>query len=337
MRPASNFACSTGARDRRCAGRARRPIASSMPRPCSRRSRRPQISRSIEGEVDDLVGEDRAGGVRLVDGREIQRRRRGADHRDIPAGLDPYRRAANSGRPGRRGARAWPIPLAGASGLSRSDASRPERRRGSMATTIDWGAVEMQPGDDPPEPFSVLTERIRQSPNPMRDYAHGAGDPRCRPGQCASIADVFGADQEPRTALLPVDRRQDRAFRRARRPSDFPRAGGSGRHHGLPERHFDLAAGRGSGRARRHHPGPGAGAHHSARLCDRIRPRRSARADAVPGNQTPAGAYSSPDRSTAPPATKKRPPRAWSPDSMRRRARATLCRSRSIARKPISA
>ncbi len=26
--------------------------------------------------------------------------------------------------------------------------------------TIDWAAVEMQPGDDPPEPFSTLTERI---------------------------------------------------------------------------------------------------------------------------------------------------------------------------------
>jgi tRNA uridine 5-carboxymethylaminomethyl modification enzyme len=27
--------------------------------------------------------------------------------------------------------------------------------------TIDWGAVEMQPGDEPPEPFSVLTDRIQ--------------------------------------------------------------------------------------------------------------------------------------------------------------------------------
>src|SRR5215469_15959951 len=26
--------------------------------------------------------------------------------------------------------------------------------------TIDWGRVEMQPGDDPPEPFSMLTDRI---------------------------------------------------------------------------------------------------------------------------------------------------------------------------------
>jgi tRNA uridine 5-carboxymethylaminomethyl modification enzyme len=27
-------------------------------------------------------------------------------------------------------------------------------------TTIDWSAVEMQPGEDPPEPFSVMTDRI---------------------------------------------------------------------------------------------------------------------------------------------------------------------------------
>ncbi len=29
-----------------------------------------------------------------------------------------------------------------------------------MARTIDWQSLEMQPGDDPPEPFSALTERI---------------------------------------------------------------------------------------------------------------------------------------------------------------------------------
>ncbi len=32
--------------------------------------------------------------------------------------------------------------------------------------SIDWGAVEMQPGDDPPEPFSALTDRIT---NPQVD------------------------------------------------------------------------------------------------------------------------------------------------------------------------
>ena len=54
-------------------------------------------------------------------------------------------------------------------------------------------------------------------------------------------ADVFRADREPRAALLPVDRGQGGPLRRARRAPDLPRAGGARRHHGLSERHLDLA------------------------------------------------------------------------------------------------
>ena len=41
--------------------------------------------------------------------------------------------------------------------LGRLKTGTPPRLDGA---TIDWSAVEMQPGDDPPEPFSVMTDRI---------------------------------------------------------------------------------------------------------------------------------------------------------------------------------
>jgi len=114
----------------------------------------------IEGEVDDLlIGEGAVTGIRLTDGRELACGAavlttgtflRGLIHigeRQIPAG------------------RVGEAPAIGLSGtlarlgfaLGRLKTGTPPRLDGA---TIDWGAVEMQPGDDPPEPFSMLTECI---------------------------------------------------------------------------------------------------------------------------------------------------------------------------------
>jgi tRNA uridine 5-carboxymethylaminomethyl modification enzyme len=112
-----------------------------------------------EGEVDDLLGSERATGVRLCDGREIQAGAvvittgtflRGLIHigeRQIPAG-----------RMGEAPALGLSATLERAGfQLGRLKTGTPARLDG---TTIDWGSVEMQPGDDPPEPFSTLTRRI---------------------------------------------------------------------------------------------------------------------------------------------------------------------------------
>ncbi|HUC50496.1 MAG TPA: tRNA uridine-5-carboxymethylaminomethyl(34) synthesis enzyme MnmG [Xanthobacteraceae bacterium] len=113
----------------------------------------------IEGEVDDLLGEGRVTGIRLADGRVFSAAAvvlttgtflRGLIHigeRQIPAG------------------RVGEAPSMGLSdtlertgfALGRLKTGTPPRLDGE---TIDWQALEMQPGDDPPEPFSALTKRI---------------------------------------------------------------------------------------------------------------------------------------------------------------------------------
>jgi tRNA uridine 5-carboxymethylaminomethyl modification enzyme len=114
----------------------------------------------IEAEADDLaIDRDGVCGVKLADGREISAGAvvlttgtflRGLIHigeRQVPAG------------------RVGEAPAVGLSrtlenfgfALGRLKTGTPPRLDGR---TIDWSALEMQPGDDPPEPFSILTARI---------------------------------------------------------------------------------------------------------------------------------------------------------------------------------
>ena len=113
----------------------------------------------IEGEVDDLIADPCVNGVRLGDGRLFAAAAvvlttgtflRGLIHigeRQIPAG-----------RVGEAPALGLSHTLERAGfALGRLKTGTPPRLDGA---TIDWSAVEMQPGDEPPEPFSTLTGRI---------------------------------------------------------------------------------------------------------------------------------------------------------------------------------
>ena len=114
----------------------------------------------IEAEADDLLtANGQITGLVLVDGRSL---RAGA----VVITTGTFLRGLIH-----LGEKNWPagrIGEAPALGLSKTferlgfvlgrlKTGTPPRLDGS---TIDWAGVEMQPGDDPPEPFSVLTEKI---------------------------------------------------------------------------------------------------------------------------------------------------------------------------------
>src|ERR1700730_17893313 len=114
----------------------------------------------IEGEADELiVSNGCVTGIHLADGRELTAGAVVITTGTFLRGLIHL------------GERNWPAGRVGeapATGLSTSferagftlgrlKTGTPPRLGG---TTIHWSAVEMQPGDDPPEPFSVMTDRI---------------------------------------------------------------------------------------------------------------------------------------------------------------------------------
>jgi tRNA uridine 5-carboxymethylaminomethyl modification enzyme len=114
----------------------------------------------IEGEADELIVlNGRVTGIRLGDGRELS-----AGAVVITTGTF-LRGLIHLGEKNWPAGRVGEAPAMGLSAsfervgftLGRLKTGTPPRLDG---TTIDWSAVEMQPGDDPPEPFSVMTDRI---------------------------------------------------------------------------------------------------------------------------------------------------------------------------------
>src|SRR6185295_13522626 len=114
----------------------------------------------IEAEAHDLTIRDgRVAGLVLADGREIA-----AGAVVLTTGTF-LRGLIHIGEQQTPAGRVGEAPAVGLSltlerlgfTLGRLKTGTPPRLDGR---TIDWSAVEMQPGDEPPEPFSTLTERI---------------------------------------------------------------------------------------------------------------------------------------------------------------------------------
>jgi tRNA uridine 5-carboxymethylaminomethyl modification enzyme len=128
--------------------------------------------------------------------------------------------------------------------------------------SIDWSGLDIQAGDDPPPPFSFLTDRIitRQVPCHITMTA---------PATHQIIRDNLGRSPLYSGQIEGIGPRYC-PLRRARAASDLPRAGRAGHGYDLPERHLDLPARGDPTRLRPDDPRPGAGAHTPAGLCHRI-------------------------------------------------------------------
>ena len=259
----------------------------------------------IEGEADELLlSNGRVTGIRLADGRELA-----AGAVVITTGTF-LRGLIHLGEKNWPAGRVGEAPALGLSKsfenagftLGRLKTGTPPRLDG---TTIDWAAVEMQPGDDPPEPFSVMTDRITTPQiqcgitrttaatheviraNVHRSPMYSGQIKSSGPRYCPSIEDkiVRFGDRDGHQIFLEPEGLDDTTV--------YP----NGISTSLPEE-VQLAI-------LATIPGPRAGPHGSARLCHRIRPRRSPRTRSDACRPSGCRSCSWPGRSTAPPAMKR--------------------------------
>src|SRR5262245_51627152 len=114
----------------------------------------------IEGEADDLViARGRVTGLRLANGRELRTAAAVLTTGTFLRGLIHIgEQRTPAGRVGEAPAVGLALTLERLGfAMGRLKTGTPPRLDGR---TIAWQALEMQPADDPPEPFSLLTTRI---------------------------------------------------------------------------------------------------------------------------------------------------------------------------------
>ena len=159
-----------------------------------------------------LVVDGRLEGVRLSDGRELIGWSRRRHHRDFPPGLIHLGERELARRPSWRSAGAWALGIFERIGfkLGRLKTGAPPRLDG---THVDWSAVEMQPGDDPPEPFSVMTDRITTPQIQCGITRTTAATHKVIRANVHRSPMYSGQIKSTGPPLLSLDRRQDCSFR----------------------------------------------------------------------------------------------------------------------------
>ena len=188
-RRAYSFACSIRARDRRCAQRARRPIACCTGSAIRSRLENQPGLQIFQQAVDDLLLDgDRVVGRRDPDRAQVLRARGRAHHGHVSrgprstSGLENYQ-AGRAGDPPAatlaQRLRELKLPV------GRLKTGTPPRIDGR---SIDFSVMTEQPGDEPTPVFSFLGRaRAASAAGAVLDHAHQRAHPRHHP-RAGSIA-----------------------------------------------------------------------------------------------------------------------------------------------------